>query len=752
MNPSLSPQGAATPPVEALYGAPVQSTHNDTVLAALLSRLAALQGEAIGAVPLTMTQSGTQGAEIAALARPQRAREMWMAIFPAGETELLERAPEPGDYPLLWVSADETRAAVLTGRLTSGEFQALDEQGSKVQLRGEEVLDGAIQSLRVVAQFSEGAQGGNVPQTAKGWFRHALFKRRGVFIEASIATMFINLLALGTSMYSMNIYDRVVPARTTATLWVISLGVLLGYIFDFVLKHVRSRFVEAACREIDNELSSVFFNKMLAIRMDKRPLSVGTFASQLRQFETVRNFLTATTMFMMADLPFSLVFIGAIALIAGPIAIIPLLLLPLTVAASWLSKKKFDRLAHARVHESNLRNGMLVEVISGIESVKAAQGGWKFARRWNELNASLADNDLETRHQGQVLVHSIMMVQQLLSVAIIIAGVYAIHDGTLTTGALVACTIIGGRALAPAASLTSIVAQWEGAKASLAVLEKIMQRPSDGQGVGRPMIPGQCAGHLGLQNMAFRYVEGGRDQLAVDKLEFRPGERVMVMGASGSGKTTLLKVLSGLYMPTQGRVALDGIDMQHLAPGFLREQIGYLPQDVWLFEGTLRDNISIGLPSPSDEQILRAAEWTGLIQVIRSHPLGLALPISEGGRGLSAGQRQLVGLTRMLIAQPRIVLLDEPTAALDARLEQYVVRQLVTHVAQSSVLVMVTHKAELLQYATRVLIVDNGRIVIDGPRDQVLAGLRQKLETQQTQTSIAQAPQASPAPQAGAAL
>jgi ATP-binding cassette subfamily C protein LapB len=374
---------------------------------------------------------------------------------------------------------------------------------------------------------------------------------------------------------------------------------------------------------------------------------------------------------------------------------------------------------------------MLVEVISGIESVKAAQGGWKFARRWDELNASLAENDLETRHQGQVLVHSVMLVQQLLSVAIIIAGVYAIHDGLLTTGALVACTIIGGRALAPAAGLTSIVAQWEGAKASLAVLENIMQLPSDGQGVGRPMIPDQCVGHLGLQDLAFRYVDGGRDQLTADKLEFKPGERVMVMGASGSGKSTLLKVLSGLYAPAQGRVTLDGIDMQHLAPGFLREQIGYLPQDVWLFEGTLRDNISIGLPSPSDEQILRAAEWTGLIQVIRSHPLGLALPISEGGRGLSAGQRQLVGLTRMLIAQPRIVLLDEPTAALDARLEQYVVRQLVTHVAESSVLIMVTHKAELLQYATRVLIVDNGRIVVDGPRDQVLAGLRQRLEAQQ---------------------
>jgi ATP-binding cassette subfamily C protein LapB len=731
---ALPAPGMARPPAPAPADTPVTTTHGDTALSALLSRLAALSGEAVGTVALSNTQSGRDGAEVATLSRPQRACEIWLAVFPAGSAAPLRAKPAAHDLPLVWLATEGEQALLLTGLLASGDFQAVNAQGMAQHLKAVDAAAGTTLALRVAAQGQ--GEDEERPTTARGWFRHALIRRRGIFIEAAMATMFINLLALGSSMYAMNIYDRVVPSRTSGTLWVMSIGVLMAYGFDFVLRHVRGRFVEAACREIDNELSSVFFDKMLSIRMDKRPQTVGTFASQLRQFESVRNFLTSTTMFVMADAPFSLIFVAVIAVIAGPIAIIPLLLLPLTVLASLLSKRKFERLAATRVRESNQRNGLLVEVISGIESVKAAQGGWKFSRRWNTLNASLSDNDLAARHHGQTLMHTVQMIQQLLNVGIIIAGVYAIHDGLLTTGALVACTIIGGRALAPAAGLTAIVAQWQGAKASLAVLEAIMALPSDGQGAGRPIIPEQCSSELALQAATFSYVPGGQETLNVPRLAFHPGERVMVMGASGSGKSTLLKLMSGLYAPDAGRVSLDNIDMAHLAPGYLREQIGYLPQDVWLFEGSLRDNITIGLPSPSDDQILRAAALTGLSQVIQAHPMGLGLPISEGGRGLSAGQRQLVGLTRLLIAQPPVVLLDEPTAAMDARLENHVVQQLVRHLDSRSLLVMVTHKAELLRHATRVLIVDGGKVLVDGPRDQVLAGLRDRLAAQTAAAAI----------------
>ena len=302
-------------------------------------------------------------------------------------------------------------------------------------------------------------------------------------------------------------------------------------------------------------------------------------------------------------------------------------------------------------------------------------------------------------------------------------------------GALIACTIIGSRALAPAAAMAGILAQWQGAKAALDILENIMALPSDGLVESeRMIIPEVCNGVLEFDSVQFAYGPEIPLSLDIPQLKMSFGERIVVMGSSGSGKSTFLKIVSGLYLPTEGKVGLDGIDMSNLAPGYLREHIGYLPQDVWLFEGTLRDNIIIGLPSPSDAQILKAAELTGLISVIQNHPLGLALPITEGGRGLSVGQRQLVGLTRILIARPKIILLDEPTAAMDARLEQHVINQLVQNIPKDSLLVMVTHKPELIRYSTRVLIIEKSKLAVDGERDKVIEFLNNQLIAQKNST------------------
>lgn len=703
----------------------------DLNLASMLSKLASLQGEAVSKVQLSMTMVGHEGADIAPLDQVQKAIEIWKAIFPAGVAELFPNPPVLGEMPSLWISEDQSKIYILTGLLTSGSYQTLSVDGAGGLLSGKEASAGHHLSLLVKVGGVNQIQ---VPLvTAWDWFKYAILKRRHIFIEAAVATGFINLLALGGSLYSMNIYDRVIPTKTYSTLWVLSIGVGIAYLFDFILRQVRSKFVESACREIDDELSDVFFQKMLSIRMDQRPQTVGTFASQLRQYETVRSFLTSVSMFVLADAPFSLLFIAIIALIAGPIAIIPLLLLPITLTIVYLWKNQFYRLSRQKIEETNQRNGLLVEVISGIESVKAAHGGWKFSRRWGELNRSLSTNELAMKHHNHTLMMLVTMIQQFLYVAIVVAGVYEIHDGAMTTGALIACTIIGSRALAPAASLAGIISQWQGAKAALQILENIMALPSDGLPDNeRMIIPEACNGLLEFDGVKFTYGPEIPISLDVPQLKMSAGERIVVMGASGSGKSTFLKVASGLFFPTEGKVGLDGIDIANLAPGYLREHIGYLPQDVWLFEGTLRDNITIGLPSPSDAQILKAAELTGLIGVIQSHPMGLALPITEGGRGLSVGQRQLVGMTRILLARPKIILLDEPTAAMDARLEQHVINQLVQNIPKDSLLVLVTHKPELIRYSTRVLIVEKSKIAVDGPRDKVIEFLNNQLAAQKS--------------------
>lgn len=703
----------------------------DRNLAVLLSRLAGLLGQAVPAHRFGMMSRTSDGLVVDNLNREERLKAWWLARFPTAEIESLEpKNLKASDFPMLWVGAEAEQVLLVRGGTGRHRLTCQDADGNPHVLPIADARRGSL--LRLTLMPARPGESSYQAMSASDWFAASIRRYRSVFLEAVVATFVISVVGLVAALYSMQVYDRVIPTKGYSTLWVLTLGVAVAIGIELVLKQVRAFMVDRACKAIDQELSAVFFGKALDIRMDARPRTVGTFASQIRHFESVRNFLTSSSLFIMADLPFAIFFVGVIAIIAGSVALVPLVSVPLAVLAGLAFKGPIEKYTGMHMQESNEKNGLLIEAIDGIESVKAANAEWKMLERWRVMTSRIGGSELKMRLFSTLSTNLTQTIQQLSYAGMVAAGAYAINSGYLTMGGLIACSIISGRALTPVAQLPGLIVQWQHAKIALQSLDGIMAMPSDRQSIDRLVVPESCRGEVKLSDASFAYAKG-LVGLQVPSLLIRPGERIAILGSVGSGKTTLVKILSGLYKPTAGHVHLDGVDMMHLAPEFVREHVGYLPQDVQLFNGTLRHNLTLGLPTPSDSQIFRAAAMTGLDQVIQNHPQGLELDIAEGGRGLSGGQRQLVGLTRMLLASPKVLLLDEPTASMDAKLENRVMQHLFEHMPADASIVVVTHKPSVLSYVGRILVVDKGKVVLDGPRDEVLNRLRQSSASSQAE-------------------
>lgn len=685
-------------------------------MAALLSRLATLQGVAVPAHRFVYQQEADSGVALEDMAVADQVIAIWGARFPEGPISKLKLENlVKSDYPMLWISPDGEELRLLRGK-QNGEYIAESSDWAVDAISEEDLAYGQIVHLMV--HQDQALQDELASFSAKDWFVYAARKRRGVFFEAIFATFVLSIFGLMSALYTMQVYDRVVPTKGFSTLWVLTIGVIMAIFFELIMKLVRSHLVDKASKAIDLELSGVFFSKALAIRSDCRPQTVGTFASQIRHFESVRNFMTSSALFILADAPFALLFILVIYFIAGPVAFVPLMMIPVGLIVGLSMRGPIERYTAENMEESNKKNGLLIEAIDGVESVKATSAEWKLEDRWRELTKKITTTDLKSKLLTTFSTSSTQSIQQLSYVGIIAAGAYSIVNGDLTMGGLIACSIISGRALTPLAQMPNMIVQWKHAKIALDVLDGIMAMPSERENK-RLIVPDSCKGEVKLKQVGFAYEENS-PQLAIEKLSFKPGDRVAILGAVGSGKSTLIKILSGLYQPQQGGVFLDDMDMTLVANEFVREHIGYLPQEVRLFNGTLRDNLVLGLPALSDSQILKAAALTGLDQAIKNHPNGLEINISEGGKGLSGGQRQLVGLTRLLLARPRILLLDEPTASMDTRLEEFVMKHLFDQLPEDSVIVLATHKAGVLKHVNRVVVMDSGKVTLDGPKKKVM--------------------------------
>lgn len=568
------------------------------------------------------------------------------------------------------------------------------------------------------------------------FLRENLAQHKQVVLEAVIASLLINFLALATSLFSMQVYDRVIPTHNHNTLIVLSSGVAIIILFETLMKLARSKIMDSMVVGLDQNLSRHIFERLLRVRIDLMPNSVGSLAAQLRGYEQVRSFFTASTLFTLVDLPMSFLFIILIGMIGSPwLSLIPIIAAVIGITLGWFSRKKIDKIAAEGAKASYLKTGILVETVEGIETIKAGAGNWKFLSRWLNVMNVTTDNDLKMRHTNDNLNYAVQALQQISYIAIVITGSMIVISGSMTMGGLIACTILGGRILTPVMALPNLLVQASHAKAAQKNIESLYQIPSDNHMASKPLILEKIKGNYQCQDMIFCYLGNQQPAVNISQLTIKAGERVALLGAIGSGKSTLLKILAGLYLPKQGSIRLDGIELQQISRDSLNEHIGYLQQTHRLFQGTLRENLLIGMPPPSDSELHSVLERTGLIRLVASHSSGLDLPISEGGHGLSGGQKQLLAFSRLVLTKPTVWLLDEPTASMDNAQEQQCLRVLAEELQNPSMtLVVATHKMELLKLVDRIIIMDNQKIVMDGSKQAVLQQLMKNQAQQQQMT------------------
>ncbi len=700
---------------------PADSTFDDPLLLALLSVCKLLH------IPQTAT------ALVAGL--PLVDNKLTPALFVraaerAGLTSRLLRRPlekvsnlvlpavlllEDGNACVLIAKSDESYTVILP------ETDSGEKTVSPQELQA--IYSGTAFFVQLRHRFDGRTSESAVPKV-KHWFWDVLFKSWPIYAEVLAASLLINLFALASPLFFMNVYDRVVPNHALETLWVLSLGVLIVLSFELAMKLLRSYFVDAAGKRADIILSATIFEKLMNLRMEARPPSVGAFANNLSEFETFREFLTSATLVTIIDLPFLFLFLLIIYSIGGSLALIPLAILPMAILIGVALQAPLKHTISALFRFGGEKNATLVEALTNLEAIKTVGAEGQLQQRWEQNIGEIARLGLKSRFYAGLTVNLTTFLQQLAAVLVVFAGVYRITDGDLTTGGLVACTMLTSRALAPVGQVAALLTRYHQAVAALGSLNRMMALPVERESAKEYLHRPRFNGEIEFKHVGFSYPQQPVKALDGVSFKIRAGERVGFIGRIGSGKSTLEKLMLGLYQAQEGSILIDGADIRQIDPADLRRQIGYVPQDISLMFGSVKDNIVLGSAYVDDGAVLKAAEIAGVDHFVSKHPAGFDLQVGERGASLSGGQRQSIVLARALLLSPPIFIMDEPTNAMDNSSEEAFKQRFALQLQQQT-LILVTHRMSLLSLVDRLIVMDGGRMVADGPKEHVLEALRQ---------------------------
>ncbi len=562
------------------------------------------------------------------------------------------------------------------------------------------------------------------PQGRYGhWFWGPLGMARNLYMQVGVAALLTNIFAVTTSIFSMIVYDRVIPNNAQDTLVALLIGVVVVFISDFAIRSLRGYFLDVAGARADMVIGDTLFEQILDMQMKARRGSTGALANVLKEFESLREFLTSATLTTLIDIPFSILFLVIIYAIGGPMVIVPLLAIPLMLGASLIVQPRLKRLIQSTYEDGNRKQTILVETIGGLETVKALGAGAIMRRRWQEAVTHQSEIGLQSRMLSQFAGNIANLAQQLVQVGVVTMGFFLVGEGKIGFGAIIACTILSGRAISPLAQFSQLLTRVNQSLASYKALRQLMSAPREHAHNAQFVARNELKGRIEFREVTFSYPDAASPALDNVSFTIEPGERVAILGRIGSGKTTIAKLILGLYQPDKGAVLIDGVDVRQIDPIDLRRHLGVVLQDVWLMSGTVRQNIAMGFDQASDAAVLKAAQVAGVEDFISQHPHGYGLRVGERGEGLSGGQRQSISIARALVGNPSMLVLDEPSSAMDVGAEQTLVERL-RPVVEGKTLVVITHKSTMIQLVHKVIVLDKGRLLSMGTPEQVLGAPR----------------------------